>query len=114
MPSGYDSPLKNIWDEICIQVQGEESFAWDAYLDTIQDIIKSEVMKLDTAVKQAIWLQTDRGLEWEPEDNDTQASPYNEDDIVHYMCDLVVSAASDWENKHIEKYRETLYDDELL
>jgi len=27
--SGDDSPLENPWEEICVQVQGEESFFWD-------------------------------------------------------------------------------------
>ena len=28
--SGDDSGLKNTWDEICVQIQQEESFFWDA------------------------------------------------------------------------------------
>jgi len=28
---GDDSPLKNVWEEFCAQVQGEHSFYWDAY-----------------------------------------------------------------------------------
>ncbi len=30
MQSGQDTPLKNVWDEICVQVQGEESFFFKA------------------------------------------------------------------------------------
>jgi hypothetical protein len=29
--SGTDSGLKNTWDEICVQIQGEYSFHWDTY-----------------------------------------------------------------------------------
>ncbi len=36
MQSGDDTPLKNIWDEICVQVQGEQAEMWDDYLNTIQ------------------------------------------------------------------------------
>ena len=31
--SGDDSPLENAWEEICCQVQGEESIFWDTYQD---------------------------------------------------------------------------------
>jgi len=34
--SGDDSELKTTWDEICAQVQYEESFHWDAYDHTVR------------------------------------------------------------------------------
>jgi len=51
MQSGDDTPLKNIWDEVCVQVQGEESAMWDTYSETIQSLILGEVAGLDTATK---------------------------------------------------------------
>jgi hypothetical protein len=35
--SGDDTPLKSAWDEICVQVQGEESFYWNTYGETNDD-----------------------------------------------------------------------------
>jgi len=35
--SGDDSGLKNAWDEICAQLQFEESFSWDVYDETYPD-----------------------------------------------------------------------------
>ena len=34
--SGDDSGLKNTWDEICVQIQYEESLFWSAYDETVQ------------------------------------------------------------------------------
>ncbi len=37
--SGDDTDLVSVWEEICIQVQGQESFDWDAYDYTVYDIV---------------------------------------------------------------------------
>ena len=31
--SGDDSGLINVWEEICVQLQNEESFYWDTYVE---------------------------------------------------------------------------------
>lgn len=41
--SGDDSPLSNVWDEIKEQVQNEQSFYWDAYLQTMKDLIAGTI-----------------------------------------------------------------------
>jgi len=109
MQSGDDTPLKNIWDEICVQVQYEESVMWDAYLSTVSQIILPEVEKLDEHTKQAIWLQTNEGMEWEDEVADDEEgrkiAPLSEDDIVkHILYSYILSTAGDWNNKRIEKF----------
>ena len=58
MLSGDDSPLKNIWDEICVQVQSDYSWMWYSYEDTITAIIEETVKELIFPMLQAIWLQT--------------------------------------------------------
>lgn len=111
MLSGDDTPLKNVWDEICVQVQGEESIMWDAYMDTIKSVIQDEVKKLDIQTKQVIWLQTEEGIEWE-EGKENQGTPdYCEDDIAEYILQrFVLPAAANWTNKRIEKYLEREFD----
>lgn len=114
MQSGDDTPLKNIWDEVCVQVQGEQSVMWDAYLDTIQSLILGEVVALDVATQQAIWLQTDEGTDWsvDNEDQDGPEVPIVCEDIAKYILDgFVLSAAADWTNKRIEKYLEREVDE---
>src|SRR5262249_53262429 len=66
--SGDDSLLKNVWDEMCVQVQGQESGFWEAYLNTLEQLISQQVQPLETTIKQAIWLQTEAGFDWEGAD----------------------------------------------
>src|SRR5439155_16348828 len=65
MQSGDDSPLANVWDEVCVQVQGQESVIWETYVETLEGIVLGFVADLDHETKQAIWLQTREGSEWE-------------------------------------------------
>jgi hypothetical protein len=37
--SGDDSGLETTWDEICVQVQYEESVLWDIYDTTVRDLV---------------------------------------------------------------------------
>jgi hypothetical protein len=114
MQSGDDTPLGNVWDEVCVQVQGEEFVFWDAYLDTIDSLLLDQVGKLSTALRKAIWLQTQNGTEWadhkesgELTRNEPQNCFYYDDDIVGYIRDTyLLSAAADWTNRRIEKYND--------
>jgi hypothetical protein len=40
LQSGEDSGLRNVWEEICVQVQGEFSYFWGIHDKLIQDTIK--------------------------------------------------------------------------
>ena len=104
MQSGEDSPLQNIWDEICVQVQSEESVMWWAYRDTIEGIIAIEVDLLDLPTKKAIWLQTDGYENWDEEDGE-ESVPWVAEDITRYILHaFVLSTAEDWHNRRIERY----------
>lgn len=110
MLSGDDSSLRNIWDEICVQVQGEESFYWDTYLDTVSSLILKEISSLDEEIKQAIWFQTEEGLYWEDDEED-QEDIFDEDQISeHILKEYILSAAGNWTNQRIEKYLDRDYD----
>lgn len=63
MQSGDDSGLANLWDEVCVQVQGEESAMWEIYLDTMSRMIEKQVDTLIVELRKAIWLQTDNGFD---------------------------------------------------
>lgn len=65
--SGDDSPLADAWEEIKEQVQHEKSFFWQAYLDTMKQIINGKVDSLsgqDRSVIAAV-------LNLPPEDMDS-------------------------------------------
>ena len=110
LQSGDDSELMNVWNEVCVQVQGEQSVIWDAYLHTVGRLISDQLSRVDVTLKRAIWLQTPEGIDWEAGPGD-RASPYSDDDIVEYVLhDYVLSAAADWSNARIERYRERSYE----
>lgn len=105
MQSGDDTCLKNLWDEVCVGVQGEEWLIWDVYLDTIKSIITGHLPALHDELKQAIWLQTPNGEEWEPTEEENEV-PYSEDDISeHILSEYVLASAGSWSNDRIERYR---------
>jgi hypothetical protein len=107
MLSGDDTILKNVWDEVCVQVQYEESWAWDAYIDTIRSMIKYEVEQLSNAIKKAIWIQTEEGFDWVINNEEDESIVFSVEDIIEYILhNYVLSEAADWTNKRIEKYLE--------
>lgn len=131
--SGDDSGLLNTWDEICAQVQGDQSVFWDAYEDTVDSVILNELQKLPDLELQALWLQTDVGLAWrdnargeidtvvdrpvdggapdceEGRDNESAGTPTSLDDIIPHVSERVYSLAAEWSNRRIRSY---LRDDE--
>ena len=62
--SGADSRLISLWQEICVQVQGEESFVWDTYLELVTGMISVRVADLSKAEQEMLWLATDTGRDW--------------------------------------------------
>jgi len=42
--SGDETPLASVWDEIKEQVQNEESFYWDTYVEIMKEFLASAIM----------------------------------------------------------------------
>lgn len=107
MQSGDDSPLKNIWDEVCVQIQDQESAVWDYYLETVESLVMQELKGLDDATKQAIWLQTYEGSDWSCDNEDGETADFVDDDMAIYIVNnFVLSEAANFTNQRIEKYLE--------
>ena len=108
LQSGDDSSLANVWEEICVQVQGEQSVLWGAYDVTVRQIVSTEVTALPEHERDAVWLQTPEGEEWDAEEEDERTkSPVTGDNIIDYLTnDYVYSAAANWSNPRIRKYLE--------
>lgn len=104
--SGDDSMLANVWDEICAQVQYEESLAWDVYLETVTAMLSGEVDGLAAHEREALWLQTEQGSDWDCEDEDDRDPyPVDLDEIVEYLLhDYVLAEAGSWSNARIRAY----------
>jgi hypothetical protein len=114
LQSGVDSGLTNVWDEVCIQVQTEYSFYWDAYVATIDPIIENEIKNLPAFVRHAIWFQTDQGFAWlcDVEDEEHPEVPLDSwDDITDHIFEYVLGKAGNWSNPRIKAYLESDFRD---
>lgn len=102
--SGDDSGLKTTWDEICVQVQGEESFYWDAYEQIVYGLVARHIIQLSKHEREAIWLQTGAGFDWDGEDpEEREVYPVCDDDIINWLIrEYVYSKAENWSNARIE------------
>ena len=106
--SGDFSGLTTIWDEICVQVQVEESHCWDSYDLTVRTFVEYDVSQLKPFEKLALWFQTDEYDEWQYENQDDEKNPpVFESDIVNYLlAKYVYSEAMIWTNAKIRNYIE--------
>ncbi len=97
---------KNVWDEICVQVQFEQSFYWDAYEQTVWQLAAAFVEELPAHEREAIWLQTPEGDDWDCEDeSEREPYPVNNDDIVKYLLhENLYYEAGKWSNDRIREY----------
>jgi hypothetical protein len=103
--SSDDSGLETTWDEICIQIQHEESPFWFAYDEIVRGMVGGFVAELSDNEREAIWLQTDAGIDWNCEEPDVrEPNPVNQDEIVDYLVRDVYSKAADWSNERIDAY----------
>jgi hypothetical protein len=103
--SGEFSGLVNIWDEVCVQMQIEESYFWDAYEEMIESSARYFVDRLPDYEREALWFITREGEDWhcEPED-DRDPDPVFVDDIVRHITSNVLTIGNDWSNHRIRSY----------
>jgi len=104
--SGNGSGLENTWDEICVQVQYEQSIYWDAYDSTVWQMVEAEVEKLSPHEREVIWLQTPEADRWGfDEESEHDHYPVFNDDIVRYVVkEHIYHEAGRWNNQRIREY----------
>lgn len=109
--SGDDSVLGNLWDEVCVQVQFQKSFSWDAYEETLERLAFDYLAELADYEQLAIWLQTDEGRDWQwerknnPHEIADRQPDFLMDDLARYLLRrYVYPAAANWSNRRIESY----------
>ena len=111
--SGENSGLLSVWDEICVQLQFEESHYWFAYESIISSAMRSFIGELKTPEKVALSLQTPAGWEWcyDNEDKSYKSFPICDDDIVEFVVsEVLFEKARNWSNSRIRQYIETGYE----
>jgi hypothetical protein len=103
-----DSGLANVWEEICAQVQSEQSIDWPTYEVVIDSLVHAEVESLRREQQLAIWAQTDDGWAWVydhfTDDEGDDAAPLEVDAIVQLIIDEVIAAASNYESKTLYQF----------
>ncbi|MCY1515563.1 hypothetical protein D9M68_501520 [compost metagenome] len=103
-----DSGLENVWEEVCAQVQGEESIDWSTYEDIIVDLLHSVVKGLDRDAQLALWAATDAGWDYiydhHADKNGAVGAPLDIGAIVAKLKEDVLSAAADYESPSLYRY----------
>ncbi len=84
-----DERYKDVWEEFASQIQGQHSFFFDAYEDTIRRICLEVVRHLPESETRLLWLWTDAFLE-----RDDEREP-GLDEMVEDVCEEVYSRLCD-------------------
>jgi hypothetical protein len=106
---GPHSGLRNTWEEICVQVQFEESVIWEVYEEMVDVTLTPSVEALPEYEQAAVWRQTDEGSYWEchEDEDDPQPCPICHSDIVEYIKqEYLYPAAGSWSSPRVESYIE--------
>jgi hypothetical protein len=95
--SGDDSGLINVWEEICVQVQVEQSVLWDAYDMTAYQIVEAEVKALPApeVLRLSQWFS-----------GDEETDEYSSEDVSAQLLKSVYTLAANWSNRRIRAYME--------
>lgn len=106
--SGDDSELKTTWDEICAQIQYEKSIFWNVYDDTVRGCLAGYVEELPAHEREALWLQTEEGIDWAFEESeDREPYPVYDNDIIEYLArEYIYTKAEEWTNARIRAFLE--------
>jgi len=100
--SGDDSDIANVWEEICVQVQFQESVVWQAYETTARSVLAAHVNALSSIELQTAWLDTDRGLDWLFDDDlGEESAPVVIDDLFDHLLQELLTRAANWSNRRI-------------
>lgn len=103
--SDDDSGLRDIWDEFCVQVQGDRSLYWPVYLHHVEFCFESMLKDLEQYEIDALWLSTEKGDDWLWEDPKEREPfyPY-EDDIINLLVNYLYTYAGTWSTSRIIEY----------
>lgn len=88
--SGDDSGLRTIWEEFCVQVQGEESFFWDFDVETVKLAIAGALVNVRRLEMIAMWLECEGAWHWLAENDEGSALPgVFQPDVVDWVYESV-------------------------
>ena len=102
---GEDSGLVSVWEEICVQVQQEQSPYWDAFQDTIENVLDDEFDKQHDAVKELLIY-----IDGADEDDDENAN--SKTNALMILKSDLIDKAGWYENENILNYLDGGFEDE--
>jgi hypothetical protein len=106
MCSGDDSPLKTIWDEVCVQIQHQYFFHWDLYDDMIFEICLDKFNGMPIEIQRILTYAACERQNTSYEFRTTWPSI-----AAEYIRSNVYQLASDYSNKQISDYLDNSYID---
>ena len=108
--SGEDSGLADVWEELCVQVQTEQSFYWDTYLTMLDETIEARVSALPKPFQDALSAATEDGDDWLDEPNG-RSIPLFTTAMGALVREQGMELAGDYESASIERYKSASYRD---
>lgn len=103
-----ESGLKNVWEEVCVQVQDEQSFFWETYVETMEGLLAGFVELLDANARLALWTLTESGRDYidehQADDGAALDIPVDAVEIVAMLMDGLLSAAANHESRSISRF----------
>src|SRR5690606_14057471 len=110
MMSPSDNGLRNVWDEVCVQCQFQQSIYWDVYMTAILEAIEHDLATVDPTIRAAMWLQTAPGVSWlerafhsEEQGVRVHDVPWFDPDIAEWITDAILAEAGKWSNPRIRR-----------
>lgn len=99
-PEDYE--LENFWEEICIQVQDQESYDWDLYADEVRDLADTTISSMPTANRLELYLygseESDYDLAYDEEATDDENYEAIEGALKSAVYNAIMSEAADYES----------------
>lgn len=100
-----DHGLKNTWEEICVQLQDEESVFWNAYDETVEQTINFIFKKVDTAIIKFLSIMNDNEFYAIEKDNFRYEDyAFSTDSACDTVKNEVYNQARIFTNKNIKRY----------
>ena len=110
---GDDSPLQNVWEDICVQEQqADRSIIWeDTYEASLMAYLEGSVEELDEATRWAIWQQTQAGIDWRADEGEPPKGCDSRSIGEHILREYVLQTAESYSNSRIRTFIDRYYSD---
>lgn len=109
--SGDDTCLTSVWEEICVQVQGEESHFWGAYAQIMRDQVLARLQEVSRPELEMLWLRTESGWDWlwdvvNAEKGEAPPHPgIDEDAVAQWIVqDFIKPLAEEYESNSVSRF----------